>query len=126
MVPLPIPESMVLEREKLIELLCSFESKHNSIVPDKQGVADHLIANGVTFGKDNDVPSKWIPVIERLPDTFGEYIVSVQAWEEEDGNLYTDYADYDPYFKKWKTGLFLGERDKITHWMPLPEPPKGE
>ena len=64
---------------------------------------------------------KWIPVTERLPDKFGEYLVTVQ---EETGNLYSDYADYDPHQQRWKTGLFLGVRDKVTHWMPLPEPPK--
>ena len=64
---------------------------------------------------------KWIPVTERLPDKFGEYLVTVQ---EETGNLYSDYADYDPYQQRWKTGLFLGVRDRVTHWMPLPEPPK--
>lgn len=72
-----------------------------------------------------DAPAvrEWIPVSERLPENFGEYIVTVQ---NETGELYSDYADYDPYHKKWRTGLFLGVRDKVTHWMPLPEPPKGE
>lgn len=46
------------------------------------------------------------------------YIVSPYG-EERQG-----YADYDLYRQRWTTGLFLGVKDKITHWMPLPEPPK--
>ena len=63
----------------------------------------------------------WIPVTERLPDTFGEYNVAVKAM---DGTFYSDYADYDRFAKKWTTGLFFEIGSKVTHWMPLPEPPK--
>ena len=69
------------------------------------------------FHQDN----KWIPVSERLPDTFGEYLVAVK---DVSGQVYSDYADYDPFRQKWTTGLFLGVKDKITHWIPLPNPPK--
>lgn len=67
--------------------------------------------------------SKWIPVSERLPDTSGEYLVAVK---DVSGQVYSDYADYDTFRQKWTTGLFLGVKDKITYWMPLPEPPKEE
>ena len=96
------------DREKLIDLLTDVFGMSIGFK------ADHLIDNGVTF-------QKWIPVTERLPDKYGEYLVTVK---EETGNLYSDYADYDPYQQRWKTGLFLGVRDKVTHWMYLPEPPK--
>lgn len=39
------------DREKLIELMRSFQNEHNSVVPDKEGIADHLIANGVTVNQ---------------------------------------------------------------------------
>ena len=72
---------------------------------------------------DNNVGSKWIPVTERLPDTFGEFIVAVKP---VDGELYSDYADYDPFAKRWTTGIFFEIGSKVTCWMPLPEAPKGE
>lgn len=78
---------------------------------------------GVKFATDNNVDSKWIPVGDGLPKTFGEFIVAVQS---ESGELYSDYADYDLFKQRWRTGIFLGVRDKVTHWMPLPEPPKGD
>ena len=82
---------------------------------DKYTAAEEGFKRGYEKGKP-----KWIPVGERLPEKYGEYIVTVQ---EETGELYSDYADYDPYQQRWRTGLFLGVRDKVTHWMPLPEPP---
>ena len=64
--------------------------------------------------------NEWIPVTERLPEHFrpvivcrergkGEYIV-------EQG--FKDVGDW------WKV---YGTRTKnVTHWMPMPEPPKEE
>ena len=86
-----------------------------------EDIAERLIEEELVTG--TNVGGKWIPVDERLPNTFGEFIVCVQ---NADGRRFSDYADFDPYVKKWKTGLFCGEHDKVTHWMPLPEPPKEE
>ena len=78
-------------------------------------IADHLIANGVTFAKDNDVPTKWIPVTERLPKKAGYYLVAHQRSGCVAERFY--YRDCPDLFVE-VTG------DPVTHWMPLPEPPK--
>ena len=100
-------------REKLIELLDNF------MQPGKQNTlgefADHLIANGVTISNLETV-KEWIPVSERLPEkdvkvlTFGVYGFSVNYRDRFSG--------------KWR-GV-NGKPQWITHWMPLPNPPKGE
>lgn len=79
-----------------------------------------MVAKWIDEAPEVDTP-KWIPVTERLPDTFGEYIVAVK---DVSGEMYSDYADFNLFQQRWTTGLFLGVRDKVTHWMPLPEPPK--
>jgi hypothetical protein len=66
---------------------------------------------------------RWIPVSERLPNIFGEFNVVVKR---NTGEIYSDYADFDPFTKRWTTGLFFDIGSKVTHWMPLPEPPKEE
>lgn len=67
---------------------------------------------------------RWIPVTERLPDTFGTFIVVVRIPTRK--RTYSDSADFDPFAKKWTTSLFWGKGMNVTHWMPLPEPPKEE
>lgn len=103
-------------REKLIEILlqkpnkCTFEQ-----------LADFLIANGVTL--DNQVSSsKWIPVSEP-PKERGCYLISVTHWL--DGKPVTREA-------KWNGTDWLScyrKEDitpRVTHWMPMPKPQKGE
>ena len=68
-----------------------------------EDIASQLITNGVTV-------QKWIPVADRLPDVGVEVLVY-----SEIVGICVDYYDGD----------LFGYSD-VTHWMPLPEPPKGE
>lgn len=56
--------------------------------------------------------SEWISVNERLPAISGWYLVA------------TKYPDCDNchVVRSWFDGDF--KRRNVTHWMPLPEPPK--
>ena len=63
--------------------------------------------------EDINVPSKWIPVTERLPgEEDADELNLVLIYTKNDENLIVDYKDV------WRF------REFITHWMPLPEPPK--
>lgn len=63
---------------------------------------------------------EWISVDERLP-MYGE-IVLVSAINKITGKHEWFYlASYDRE-RKWWNGALIG---KVTHWMPLPEAPKG-
>lgn len=68
--------------------------------------------------------ARWIPVTERLPE----------AWRNDKNAELVNYMIYCPDFgvdignyqamaKRW---LCMGLPCKVTHWMPLPEPPKEE
>ena len=90
---------------------------------DNSVLADHLIANGVTFATDNNVGDKWIPVTERLPDTYRLVLAVCKS-----GKIFVgEYVDLG-----WRTlWRIKTARDStkeitqiVTHWMPLPEPPK--
>lgn len=79
--------------------------------------------NGLTMAKaivlkldaDTNV-GKWIPVTERLPEKLKEVI----TYRGECGtSIEYTYGDGAWFFDD--TML-----DDVTHWMPLPEPPKGE
>lgn len=73
-------------------------------------MANLLIENGVTV-------QKWIPVTERLPESLGLVVALTIG-----GNRII--AQHDRY--GWlRYGGYEAERLRpITHWMPLPEPPK--
>lgn len=60
----------------------------------------------------------WISVKDRLPDNIKDVIVY-----DEYGLMYLAY--YHPFRKYWLY-VFTGKEcaHKITHWMPLPEPPE--
>lgn len=57
--------------------------------------------------------SEWISVKDRLPDTCGKYLV----WTENTG---VETCRWDG---KWRGGRWTSF---ITHWIPLPTPPKEE
>ena len=109
-------------REKLVELLTQVAVLGDYL--DMRKVADHLIASGVVVSKmetatiatDNPVGDKWIPVTERLPDPFEIVYVYDQT-----GKRVTDA--YMTRHKEW-VGVCMNH--EVTHWMPLPKPPKGE
>ena len=120
-------------REKLIEFMekingccpkeddcyhCKYEALDDCSVYAK---ADWLIENGVTL--DNQVSSsKWIPVTERLPEE-SDYYLAVS-----DGQcLLLPYSTKHKAFNAFDTAVNPWRYQiAATHWMPLPEPPKGE
>ena len=64
---------------------------------------------------------EWISVEERLPEESGYTIVFCA-----DGELrHVTFAKYQKTQKRWD---LTGARSywRVTHWMPLPEPPEGE
>lgn len=104
-------------REKLVELCEDLETL--PCCDTYEGQADYLIAHGVT------VP-EWISVDDRLPEPFTPVLVYRKSFDtlpsyisidkmvlwNDDTQVWTDEI------KTWKA--------ITTHWMPLPEPPKGE
>ena len=102
-------------REKLVELFYD----NNMICDQKiEGLADDvmdIIANRVAV-------QEWISVKDRLPEDSGYYLVAYRDKYNESTSIDLDY-----YVKcgagEWWANEFT---HNISHWMPLPEPPKGE
>ena len=99
--------------EKLVELLAGYSI---DTVADVEFVADHLIANGVTI-------QKWIPVTERLPDNCKDHLCLCNI----DGHTEYPFAMVLRYYLVDEKPHFQHESEHglhVTHWMPIPEPPK--
>ena len=103
---------MVMDtKEKLVELLDRFVYDDWY---DNDDIAEKLISNGVTV-------QEWIPVTDRLPEERVNCIVHYKhAYCNNDGYWAIGSCFYDG--EKFQTNLAY----KVTHWMPIPEPPKGE
>ena len=79
---------------------------------------------------------RWIPVEERLPEKSGQYLtyetwgygcaIDTSYWT----NSYRDKNEVEMYGRalwyRYDSEYGDYEVNRITHWMPLPEPPKEE
>ena len=95
-------------------------------------VVRSAIANGVTFAEGNNVLNKWIPVTERLPQEKLEMCKNVILLMDDGivtaGWLNANTSDGGKvfYLDAVRDYIVKAPISRCTHWMPLPEPPKGE
>ena len=126
------------DREKLIEVLlrgCRETADKNAVPLCSEeyckenreycfgDLVSLLISNGVTFETDNHVGGKWIPVTERLPKADDGDVLVVKNYR---GKTYVDIGEIiegEAYCCSDDYAIHPREH-KLTHWMPLPEPPK--
>lgn len=118
------------DREKLIALYNRLEDEGLVCIAGKADMADLMIANGVTFAKDTNAHDKnvgkWISVTERLLD----------KWRETDEEYFGEPIEFIVHICGAKCAttlcfdgteffdMTMGEIYPVSHWMPLPEPPK--
>ena len=96
-------------KEKLKDILDEF------VYDDWYGnddIAEKLILNGVTV-------QEWISVDDRLPESGKEGVLIALRWGEVDIGWCEDGRWSSEFVNEYEEG-------EVTHWMPLPEPPKGE
>ena len=77
--------------------------------------ADHLISNGVTV-------HEWISVDDRLPEESGYYLVFADIGRNEVLSYSKKYQAFNAYDDSYSESNVI----PVTHWMPMPNPPKGE
>ena len=116
-------------REKLVELIKDGIRKGLRAKGDDrldysfECVADYLISNGVTV-------QEWISVKDKLPPYNRNVLVyrPNMAMKILVDNYYGYYGEDDAeWHEGWaKYGKDIHNNPLITHWMPLPQPPKGE
>ena len=102
-------------REKLIYLLTGYSIDTRQ---DVEYLVDHLINNGVMV-------QEWVSVDDRLPEYSNDGFA--------DAVLVTDgFVQHMAYFVggKWRFAESGEIKEpmwyRITHWMPLPQPPKED
>lgn len=96
-------------RERLIEILRVPIYPHLDADP-AEAVADYLLDSGVTV-------QEWIPVKDRLPESTQRVIVCRKNGNVEQGI----FLGVNGWWKVYGTNT-----KSVTHWMPMPQPPKGD
>ena len=137
-------------REKLVELI---ESARYWGSNTSEEIADHLIANGITVHEwisvKDRLPENGVHVLLCCEmhryggEIAGKYICDgyyAEAnkiiaggfpddcnceYSEEDDEYYLCEGWYE-VIKNWDDYNSVTVEDLVTHWMPLPQPPKGE
>ena len=73
-----------------------------------------MVAKWIDEAPEIEIP-KWIPVTERLPEESGEYLCYCGEYD----GICIVYLEILKTKSKWRSN-----RKRVTHWMPMPEPPK--
>ena len=103
-------------REKLIELLTDLYGCDPAYYDvDAWAIAQHLVDHAVAF-------QKWISVQERLPEPFVSVLVHMPG-EKPFPTVREGFISNDGI---WQSAMFRREPGEVTHWKPMPQPPKGE
>ena len=129
-------------KEKLVDIVCDAtqingcnHSCNHSPCTMVSGIVDALIKNGVTV-------QEWISVNDKMPE-MGEHhqsedvLVCIDYRPDDPDTTEDTYVSIDHVdFNCFGQGEFSCERDDprggepspyfVSHWMPIPQPPKGE
>ena len=102
-------------KEKLVDLIIDAKRTDPETGSFTEYLADHLIANGVTV-------QEWISVYDELPEV-GGYVVCIAK-----RNPFSRFMPMVARIEKngWVNPITEQYISEVTHWMPLPQPPKGE
>ena len=110
-------------REKLIELLEKSLNYDGTGREMRFAGCDVTLADQVASSSKYLASSEWIPVTERLPEKYGKYLCRY-VFNESAEYPHIEAISYYPTMTRFQGEGSCGMR--VTHWMPLPEPPKGE
>ena len=101
-------------REKLVEILRK-PIFPRELVDPTEAVADYLLDNGVTV-------QEWISVDDKLPEKSGYYLVFADNGGREVLSYSKKYQAFNAFDDAYSEEYVI----PVTHWTPMPNPPKGE
>ena len=109
-------------REKLVKIVCdAMESDgcighcNHSPCFEVERVVNALIDNGVTV-------QEWISVDDKLPEKSGYYLVFADNGRREVLSYSKKYQAFNAFDDAYSEEYVI----PVTHWTPMPNPPKGE
>lgn len=79
-----------------------------------------------------DIPpvDRWISVKNRLPETNNLGIAHILVYDKMEGVVKADFLDESAHYRYGSNIFIISNTStqlyKVTHWQPLPEPPKDK
>ena len=121
-----IPEEKLTEAYRLLLEMrenCAKHADDQYDDPKREAKCEALNIAMAAMGRS--IPSRWIPVEERLPESDDNVLVIVngecKTMTFEEAYMLASYYPGEGWiveeYEDW-------ENPVVTHWMPLPEPPK--
>ena len=118
------PAACMKLSEDALEYILQLEFKLRDATEDVKHLENQLADAGKKVAQLEAAQPKWISVEERLPDKSGEVLICVYG--------HVTIAWYS--VNRFETGggmvFFVDDHfadgNEVTHWMPLPQPPKEE
>lgn len=114
-----IPEEKLTEAYRLLLEMRDNCVKHaDDQYDDPKREAKYEALNIAITAMGRSIPPRWISVEERLPEDYEDVVIIMRngasSWYRV---AYREYGG-------WSFGGGRRVTDEVTHWMPLPEPPK--
>lgn len=122
-------------REKLVDLIIDAKRNDPEAGSFTEYLADCLINNGVTV-------QEWVSVKDRLPEEHESLFARYKGTDKWRNAMFTTISDRVIVCEEYENGKRIVKtantvdgvwkvKDifcpcKVTHWMPMPHPPKGE
>ena len=108
-----------MRKDDLIEYIRCLENNYNVAVSFNENQAKYIESLDVS-----PVVHEWISVEDRLPQDREWVLVWHTGYKTPKKAFHKD--DLDPYLPIFRLDGDNGLKGDVTHWMPLPQPPKGE
>lgn len=106
------------------EAIAYFESRRNYNPRDGDPEAERLALAALRAQQEQESKpmNEWISVEDRLPEKDGNYLVTAcdEGCSAREGIWHSTVVVVAEYYKGSWTWY------NVTHWQPMPEPPKGE
>lgn len=71
-------------------------------------------------------PPKWISVKDRLPEADGEVVLACYQPRKPNYIFFAYFNGSWAIYQPTEDGLLYSHPVRVSHWMPLPEPPEVE
>lgn len=124
------PDEIKKELERCTNYTCGFPCEGCLYGIDAEKVepdcVDALLKDALAYIQQLEAAQpKWISVEERLPDDRGNFITKIHC----DNGDWIEMNTFDYMEKEWwhdAVDRTVEATEFVTHWMPLPEPPKED